>query len=209
MKTISKFVKETIGRLIIERTSHFKEVKYFHPSGKSMPNGCHFQRGGFLNECKINTDSFTFDEGVHDNQYGKNYRGGIIVFPTDVNAVTIDDDKMKQLIATFNNRMNRVKKTDDQSEKIGAYSVSNHFKGKYVGNGGEMYDERSQSVEINGISRRHLLEFAESLAQEFQQKTVIVKDLNSNKIYVADKIPTPFKAPLCDELSNDNNRYNG
>ena len=35
------------------------EIKHFHPSGKPMPNGSHFQRGGFLHECRVNKDGFT------------------------------------------------------------------------------------------------------------------------------------------------------
>lgn len=42
------------------------------------------------------------------------YRGGLAVFSTDVNAVEVNDNKLKnkikQLIATFNNRINRNKK---------------------------------------------------------------------------------------------------
>lgn len=36
----------------------WNRVKYFHPEGKSMPNGSQYQRGGFLQECKQNTNSF-------------------------------------------------------------------------------------------------------------------------------------------------------
>ena len=80
-------VKEAIVNFVIEHTTPFREVKYFHPNRKTMPNGCHFQRGGFLNECRINKDSFVLDEGVHGGQIGfRKNRGGFIVFPTDVNA---------------------------------------------------------------------------------------------------------------------------
>ena len=185
-----------------------------------MPNGSHYQRGGFLNECKNNKDSFILDEGVHGQQYGMSkYRGGIIVFSTDVNAVQMDNNRMlnkiKQLIVTFNNRFNRGKKihktinkfndiVNEPEERIGAYSVGNFFKGKYVGDNGEMYNEKSLSVEINGISSMHLLSFAELLAQEFMQETVLVKDLNMNKIYMADDIPMSSDTTLEDELSSVN-----
>ena len=98
------------------------------------------------------------------------------------------------MIATFNNRINRNKKIhntinylnkgiEKPEERIGAYSVGNFFKGKYVGDNGEMYNDKSLSVEINGISSRNLLSFAELLAKEFMQETVLIKDLNLNKIY--------------------------
>ena len=110
MNEIEEIVNNVIDSFIIEHTTHFKEVKYFHPSGKTMPNGSHYQRGGFINECKINKDNFVLDEGVHGEQYGMAYyRGGLVVFSTDVNAVEVNDNKLinkiKQLIATFNNRI--------------------------------------------------------------------------------------------------------
>ena len=220
MSSIDKIVNEVVDKIIIECSTPFKEVKYFHPERKTMPNGCFYQRGGFLNECKNNKDSFVVNEGVHSEQYGLvNYRGGIIVFSTDVNAIQLDNNKLinkiKQLIITFNNRFNRYKKIhttinklnkkiDNPEERIGAYSVGNFFKGKYVGDNGEMYNEKSLSVEINGISSRNLLTFAELLAQEFRQETVLVKDLNRNKIYTADRIPMPADTTLDNELQNIN-----
>ena len=220
MNKIEEIVNNVIDNIIIEHTTHFKEVKYFHPSGKTMPNGSHYQRGGFINECKINKDNFVLDEGVHGEQYGMaQYRGGLVVFSTDVNAVKLNDNKLiniiKQLIATFNNRINRNEKIHNtinklnkgikkSEERIGAYSVGNFFKGKYVGDNGEMYNDKSLSVEINGISSRNLLSFAELLAKEFMQETVLVKDLNLNKIYLADSIPMSSDTTLRDELSKVN-----
>ena len=220
MNKIEEIVNNVIDNIIIEHTTHFKEVKYFHPSGKTMPNGSHYQRGGFINECKINKDNFVLDEGVHGEQYSMaQYRGGLVVFSTDVNAVKLNDNKLiniiKQLIATFNNRINRNKKIHNtinklnkgikkSEERIGAYSVGNFFKGKYVGDNGEMYNDKSLSVEINGISSRNLLSFAELLAKEFMQETVLVKDLNLNKIYLADSIPMSSDTTLRDELSKVN-----
>ena len=64
-----------------------------------------------------------------------------------------------------------------------------------------MYNDKSLSVEINGISSRNLLSFAELLAKEFKQETVLVKDLNLNKIYLADSIPMSSDTTLRDELS--------
>ena len=219
-KNFDKVIKEALDSVLIEYTTPFKEVKYFHPNGKTMPNGSHYQRGGFLNECKVNKSSFILDEGVHGEQYGlSKYRGGVIVFSTDVNAVEMGGNKLvnkvKQLIATFNNRFNKGKKihnainklnkaTENPEEMIGAYSVGNFFNGRYVGDNGEMYNEKSISVEVNGISSRQLLSFAEILAQEFSQETVLVKDLNSNKIYLADSIPMPDDTDINQEMSNIN-----
>lgn len=135
-----------------------KEVKYFHPSGKSLPNGSHFQRGGFLHECQQNKDAYILDEGVHCEQCGlSKYRGGVITFP------------------------NQFK---EKSESIGVYSVGNFFKGNFVGESGEMYDETSLSIDVNGLSSESLIQLAENIAEKFHQENVLVKDLNNGKIFL-------------------------
>ena len=106
-------------------------------------------------------------------------------------------NNINQVITTFKNRVknesiihNVMNKLNDKGgEDIGAYSVGNYFKGRYVGDNGEMYNERSLAIEINGLSSESLLKFAEMIAQKCMQKTVLVKDLNKNKIYTADSIP--------------------
>ncbi len=67
---------------------------------------------------------------------------------------------------------------------IGAFSVGNFFSGKYVGDHSKCFDERSLSIEINGISSDALMYFAEEVALEFNQETILVKDLNINKIFL-------------------------
>lgn len=165
-----------------------------------MPNGSHYQRGGFLHECKINKAKFILDEAVHQEQYGLyNYRGGIITFSTEVNAIEMSKNviinKIKQVIKTFSNKWNRKSiihnvindlNNTNGEDYIGAYSVGNYFQGKYVGDNGEMYNEESLSVTVNGLSSKGLLSLAERLATAFMQETVLVKDLNTNKIYLAD-----------------------
>lgn len=211
-------IRESIRKILTEET-FWKEIKYFHPNGKTMPNGSHYQRGGFLYECKKNANSFKLDEGVHGTQYGMaDYRGGIIVFSTDVNAVELDKNKLlnkiKQIITTYKNRINKgsiihnvMNKFNQQGgEYIGAYSVGNFFKGKYVGDNGEMFNEKSLSVEINGLSSEALLNIAEMIAKDFMQETVLVKDLNNNKIFMADTIPMPNNTTLDKELNNVNKK---
>ena len=215
---LKQIIKESIIKVLSEtKHTNWTEVKYFHPQRQTMPNGSHYQRGGFLQECRENLNSFILDEGVHDKQYGMaKYRGGIIVFSTDVNAVELDKNKIinkiKQAITTFKNRLkkdaiihNVMNKFNDKGgEYIGAYSVGNFFKGKYVGDNGEMYNERSLAVEINGLSSESLLKVAEMIAQEFMQETVLVKDLNKNKIYTADSIPMEDGSSLDAELDKVN-----
>ena len=58
------------------------EIKYFHPSGANLPNGSHYQKGGFLYECRKNANSFVTDGGTSERLCGMvRHRGRIIVFP--------------------------------------------------------------------------------------------------------------------------------
>jgi hypothetical protein len=41
------------------------------------------------------------------------------------------------------------------------------------------------SVEINGLSSKGLLYMGEMIARAFHQESVLIKDLNQNKIYLA------------------------
>ena len=195
MDKLRKIINESVESALISYTTPFREVKYFHPDGTSLPNGSHYQRGGFLNECRANRDAFLIDEAVHDKQYGlADYRSGIIVFSTDINAVQLDTNiiknKIKQFVVTWRNRLTKGKKIHDvindfnsnENEYIGAYSVGNYFHGRYVGDNGEKFDEKSLYLEINGLSSVALLKMAENIAKSFGQETVLVKDLNSGKI---------------------------
>ncbi len=131
-----------------------------------------------MNECRQNKNAYTLDEAVHGEQHGlAKFKGGVITFPADGNAGQMSSnefvDKIKQCIETFDQRP-------------GAYSVGNFFRGRYVGVNGEMYNEKSLSVEVNGLSGKSLVKLAEHIAKAFGQETLLVKDLNSGKILLVD-----------------------
>ena len=80
--------------------------------GKNYPMVQLFKKVVFLKECKDNINSYKLDEGVHSVQYGlSKYRGGIITFSTDVNALELSSNKIlnkiKQVIETFKQRLQR------------------------------------------------------------------------------------------------------
>ena len=203
---ITESMKKVLDSFVIRTMGGVREVRHFHPSGHTMPNGSHIQRGGYLAECRRNAESFTLDDGVHGEQYKfLDYRGGVIVLPMDVNAVELSQnalmDKVKQIVVTYGNRLRKGRVVREPldgegTEHIVAYGVGKSFTGKYVGDNGEMYDGKSLSVEVNGLSGRSLLRFAEMLANAFVQETVLVKDLNTGKIYLADPIPPSAFADL-------------
>lgn len=199
---IENIVESKVNRMIGGAT--VREIKHFHPSGKPMPNGSYIQRGGYLNECRLNANAYTLDEGVHGEQYGlAKYRGGIITFSTDINAMELSDNplinKIKQAVETFKQRLNKDKMIhkaitlfdrENDEEYIGSYSVGHFFKGRYVGDKGEMFNEKSVSVEVNGLGSKSLVKLAERIADMFRQETVLVKDLNTNKIFLVDSEPS-------------------
>lgn len=181
----------------------FREIKQFHPEGKSMPNGVSFQRGGYIKECMDNSQAFVLNEAVHGKQYGlKDHRGGIIVFSTDINVLNGEKElenykkKFSNLCETVKSRALKYKKCEQirnlfsksQGEQFYVYSVGHAFRGKYQTDDGKLYDENSVTFEINGISSGSLLKLAELVAKSFAKETVLVKDLNNNKIYLADAI---------------------
>ena len=198
---IKGIVIEEVNKVLNTRNNSIQEIKYFHPSGrKTLPNGSHYQKGGFIKECKDNAESFILQEDIHGEQYGmSDYRGGVIVFSTDVNAVKLHNNRfvnfIKQFVKTQSQRFNKDKKIhniintfnsqNDTNDFIGAYSFGNFFKGKYVGDNGEMFNDKSLALEINGLSSKGLLRLAEYISNDFLQETVLVKDLNVNKIYLA------------------------
>lgn len=183
--------------------NHFKELKTFHPSGKDCPDTNYIHKGYFYGESDKNRNSFIINEKIHGEQYGlKNYRGGMIVFSTDVNSVELSKNRIinriKQFLVTLKNRYSRTSMIDriirkfngDETklvdEKIYSYTVGNFFNGRYLSDDGHTFDEKSTSVEVNGLTTSGLLMLAEFISKSFKQETVLVKDFNKNKIYLAD-----------------------
>lgn len=200
-----------------------KEVKYFSPDGrKTIPDGHGIQKAGFLRECKLNSEKFTIKniqylinedfevvEAVRVTQYVlEHYRGGVIVFSTDVNSLEVSKSKLfnwlTQKFKTINNKLfskkklNKVINKFNQDEKvigdkkiedfIGAFSIGSFFNGRYIGDNGKVFDENSMSIEVNGISNDALIYLAEKIAMEFNQETVLVKDLDYKKIFLVSQV---------------------
>lgn len=200
------------------------EIEYFHPGNiKSIPNGHPIQKAGFIKECIDNNKKFkTLNyqylikedyevvEAIHPNQYGlSDYRGGVIIFSTDVNSVDISKNKLlnwfmkkgktimqrlfsksklNKVINKFNKIENKKLGKDDVDDYIGAFSIGNFFSGRYIGDNNKVFDEKSLSIEINGISTKGLIYVAEEIAREFNQETVLVKDFNKNKNFLVNQL---------------------
>lgn len=156
-----------------------------------MPNGSHFQRGGYLGECRINKTKF-----LHDDE-SERY-GGIIVFPfplldngMDENTLAKDIEqrfisftqgrwiyRLKSLLTNLFNR---------EREYIPMrYRMGHLFTGEYVSEEGERYGKNSFCVELNGIKRQQLFTFAKHSALRFGLRNVLVRESGRGRIYHVD-----------------------
>lgn len=186
----------------------FKEIQYFRTDGKNIkPSGVYIAKGLVINEMKKNANSFIRPqqllERMAENQFNlSKYNGGIVVFATSVN--TVIDNKHLPMIQSFlqkiyhstlnhifkNRKLNKLVKQwnkefgDEEDMFIGAFIIGNFFKGRYIGDNGEVYNDTSASIDISGVPSELLLIFASKLCKAFKQETVLVKDFNNNKIYL-------------------------
>lgn len=175
MKSINIMIYEVFSNLIIEHITPFREVKHFHPNSQPYPNGCHYQRGWYLSECRNNKNSFvlTEEESILQDRKSKD-KGGFIVFSTGVSI-------------SVGNVLDKIMRIFNSSKEYNnvAFRVGHHFLGKYIGDNGAMYSSLSVSIKVDGLSRMSLLKLADSLCRELMLKSIMVKDLNFNKIYIA------------------------
>lgn len=103
------------------------------------------------------------------------------------------------LAKTWNNRIKKDSKVtatakavnarqDGSDDIIQGLSIGKLFKGRYISpETGKVYDEKSFTIEVAGISSERLMEFATQLARDFAQMEVLVKDANSGEVYFADR----------------------
>ena len=122
-----------------------KAIKYFHPSGKSMPNGIFLQRGGFAVECRNNTNSFM---GMDNPDVG------IIVFGYNI----IDDLTLRAILF----------KIEHQEYKV---ESGNFFYGQYVTDS-ISYGSKSLCIRINNISFGRMKSSSDRLRQFYLRQVI-------------------------------------
>lgn len=217
LKSFKEFVIEQLSF-----NKNVKEIKYFSSNGvRSIPNAPGIVKGGFFLDCMNNSkkfksenyqyfinENFELFDAIRPEQYGlSDYRGGVLIFSTDVNSLDLSKNKLlnwfnkkiksvgnkffsKSKLTKIIGKFNNIDKTigDEKiDDVIGAFSIGNFFSGRYIGDNGKVFDEKSLSIEINGISSKGLIYVAEEIAINFNQEAVLVKDFNKNKIYLVDK----------------------
>jgi hypothetical protein len=152
--------------------------------------------GDYQNREYYSISGYLFESITHG--FEKEFKGGMIVFSTEVNALYNKSGFFSKIKGFFKSRVKALinvfkknKKLSDllsNSEEVVAYSVGNFFRGKYFDREtGKTYDEKSLSVETIGITSQILTKIAESIAKEFEQKEVLVKVYDSGRIFMVDK----------------------
>ena len=91
--------------------------------------------------------------------------GGCIVFPANVNSI-------------------EVKKNEAIKRQT---SKGNFFKGRYVSNNNEVYDEESICIDIFGMLSEPLIRLAIEIARDSNQKSVLLKDFNTGRNILIDR----------------------
>lgn len=201
-------------KMLPENLDATGEIQWFVRDGSKTPNVPNWHQKERREEIAENKNAFDSPlshlyEAVNADQYNlAKYRGGVIVFSTDVNAVKQDEnaikDKFKKLLATFKNQfftskmlreiIKHFNKYNPDDEAIAGYSIGNYFKGKYLSpDTGEEFTEKSISIEIDGASTPALLGLGEYICRVFKQETVLIKDFNTNKIYFANPVRSKDK----------------
>jgi len=182
-------------RKMIDMIKNFGQPeKYKSISPRTLMEG--IELNGFsINRKNDNTaETIYFDdknELTEDISYEFKDKGGIIVFSINVNAIKLSKNNLisiiKNKIETLKNRFLKDKKIDrviSKYEEIYGITVGNFVNGRYKAENGSLYDEKSLSIEIIGIRTDVLNKVAEDLAKEFKQETVLVKNYQTNGIYL-------------------------
>lgn len=95
--------------------------------------------------------------------------------------------KLTDIIVKHNKKTAAQFQNGENPYGVVGFTVGNFFKGRYPAADGSVFDETSTSIEIIGIPQAALLVLATEIAKEFKQETVLVKDYESQRIYLADR----------------------
>ena len=184
---------------ITERTKDI--TKCFHPEGKTGYQGM-WAMAGWIDKVKKNVNAFkplSKQAAISPEQFDiARHRGGMIVFSPQVNAVKLNEDekeneKQQNFLSDWQSSFAEGLSSDLVADYVAkyakdyqGYTFGKGFSGHYVSKSGKIFDEKSLTLEIIGISSQDLIELAETLAWAFFQETVLVKDYNNGKVYLVD-----------------------
>ena len=224
MRQKVKLSESELIRLVKETTESFIHKRYIRESERkyavlNQPRsmGQAF-KSNMLGEIKMIPETVVFTtltEGI-DWDIPVELRGGIITFATTVNSVNLDSRRIinaiKKKAASITNALTVNRKVNSVAKKNGVVGLTiGHFlTGKYLdrknvedSTTGEVhevvtvFDEKSLSLEVVGITYEQLIHIAEDMCIEFKQDSVLVKSYETGKILFA----------YNDELRNANDQF--
>lgn len=134
-------------------------------------------------------------EGLHDEQWFSEHKGGMIIFSTTFNIDSDEGNLFTKFLKWFQMKYislvqmmakdKKTKKILSANEDVVGWTLGNFYKGRYKDfSSDRIFDENSTTVEILGISSGNLIDISTQICKEFNQQTVLLKDYNSGKILV-------------------------
>jgi hypothetical protein len=125
-------------------------------------------------------------------------RGGVIVLTVEVNLASRGEGLWFRMRAWCNNARLAIRNrlAGDRwlsliLDELGirGVSIGNSFRGYYESDAGKVFSEQSLAVEVLFADSTILEQLAIDLAIEFQQETVLVKDLNAKETFFLERGP--------------------
>lgn len=143
----------------------------------------------FVKHCIKNNEAAIVLEGGTADCADKEHSGGIIVFPTEVDALDVSRDafvdKTKRQLHSWENKLSPNKCIDAAAKRRNqfAWTTGNYFTGRYTGKNGKTYSGESSSVEITGTDKNTLVEIATDLCTMLGQESVLLKCYADDSLY--------------------------
>ena len=213
MNNLKQIIKEAVEHEFFIRESEKKWQVLNHP--RSMGQAFKSKMLGEMKHIPETVIFTTLNEGI-DWDVPPEVKGGIITFATSVNSVDLDSNAImnaiKKKASSIVNALTANKKVTRLAKKhgivgltLGRFLTGTYLDRKKVKDDktGEMievvkvFNDRSLSLEIVGITYEQLLHLAEDMCMEFKQDSVLVKSYETGKILFV----------YNDELRNVNNQY--
>jgi hypothetical protein len=143
-----------------------------------------------------NRYSFEFTRGVTEavaQELAPGEKGGNIVFSTQINATAQQGivGFAKAFVQSLWNRVDRVDKVDAAEKEAGlptttGFTLGNNFQGRYRSPDGQVFNERSLTLDVLMITKDQLIQLGTALCHEFDQQSVLVRSFDTGEIYFVD-----------------------
>lgn len=179
-KKIRTLIKEVLGNTFGNKYECINSAKSWSEGAKNN-----------FPKIRISEEKTILSEGIQFEPEA-NEKGGVIIFSTDVNAVELSPNKVKnwiqQKVATYKNRLKATSMLDKIANKnqLVGWTIGHYFDGRYRAKNGQNYGENSLSLEIVGVDFNTLVKIAEEICIDFKQESVLLHDFSTGRILFVD-----------------------